>query len=277
MAGHALPNADVLVATWWETVEWANGLPASKGMKVHFVQDHEVFPYLPVTRVKAAYRLPMPKIAVSQWLYDLLHTEYGAKNVALVPNAVDSTFFNAPARTKQPVPTFGFLYSRSPRKGIAVCIDAIDEVKRKLPSLRVISFGADVFHHTVPLPDWVEFHKNPRQADLPSLYASCDAWLFPSISEGFGLPVLEAMACRTPVIGTSAGGGAEYINNATGALVKPTAGDFVEQMLAFAGMGEAEWKAKSSAARRRVASYRWEEATALFESFLKTVCADRTT
>lgn len=37
-------------------------------------------------------------------------------------------------------------------------------------------------------------------ADLPALYAAADAFLFPSLYEGFGIPVLEAFACGTPVI-----------------------------------------------------------------------------
>jgi glycosyltransferase involved in cell wall biosynthesis len=37
-------------------------------------------------------------------------------------------------------------------------------------------------------------------ADLPALYASCDAFVYPSLYEGFGLPPLEAMACGAPVV-----------------------------------------------------------------------------
>ncbi len=39
-----------------------------------------------------------------------------------------------------------------------------------------------------------------RDEDLPSIYASSALFLFPSLSEGFGMPVIEAMACGTPVI-----------------------------------------------------------------------------
>src|SRR5204862_243558 len=37
-------------------------------------------------------------------------------------------------------------------------------------------------------------------ADLPALYSAADAFAFPSLSEGFGLPVIEAMACGTPLL-----------------------------------------------------------------------------
>jgi len=39
-----------------------------------------------------------------------------------------------------------------------------------------------------------------EDADLPALYASCDAFVYPSLYEGFGLPPLEAMACGAPVV-----------------------------------------------------------------------------
>src|SRR5690242_6780874 len=48
-----VPDADVVIATWWQSAEWVNALSPSKGTKVYFIQHHEIFPLMPVERVKA--------------------------------------------------------------------------------------------------------------------------------------------------------------------------------------------------------------------------------
>ena len=70
----------------------------------------------------------------------------------------------------------------------------------------------------MPLPRDTEFHLRPPQDRIRDIYSKCDAWLFGSRSEGFGLPILEAMACRTPVIGTPAGAAPELLGDGRGIL-----------------------------------------------------------
>ncbi|MBC8076494.1 MAG: glycosyltransferase family 4 protein, partial [Chloroflexales bacterium] len=70
--------------------------------------------------------------------------------------------------------------------------------------------------------DAITFTGYVPQGDLPALYSAADAFVFPSLSEGFGLPVVEAMACGTPVLISSApalvevaGGAALQVNAAS--------------------------------------------------------------
>lgn len=60
-----------------------------------------------------------------------------------------------------------------------------------------------------------------REGDLATLYALATVFVFPSIVEGFGLPVIEAMACGTPVITSSTSAMPEAAGDA-GVLVEPT-------------------------------------------------------
>ena len=118
--------------------------------------------------------------------------------------------------------------------------------------------------------------KKPPQDLLREKYASCDAWMFASRDEGFGLPILEAMACRTPVIGTPAGAAPELIGRGSGKLVK--AGD-AESMAAaiveMARMPEGEWRRMSEMAHATATGYTWEDATDKFEAAVRQVAEGR--
>ena len=71
----------------------------------------------------------------------------------------------------------------------------------------------------VPLPPGSMFVRQPAQDMIRDIYGQCDVWLFSSRSEGFGLPLLESMACRTPVIATPAGAAPELCAGGGGITV----------------------------------------------------------
>lgn len=265
-----LPEADVLIATWWETAEWIVPAPANKGAKAYFVQDHEVFPYLPVERVAATYRLPFLKIVVSRWLKELMVRTYGSSDVQLVQNGVDLEHFPKRARRRPEHPTFGVLISASPRKNSEMALDAFFKARGKRPELRLLAFG------TGPAPDCfrnepqMRYHRTPDQIAIPSLYASCTAWLFPTVTEGFGLPILESMASGTPVIATRAGAAPDLVDGRNGVLVATDAGAMAEQMLSFSAMDDEQWLSLSSAARHTAEAHDLASAAKRFEEALAT-------
>jgi glycosyltransferase involved in cell wall biosynthesis len=274
-----LPDADVVIATWWETAEWMSALSPRKGAQVYFVQHHEVFDYLPKDRVRATYRLPVAMITISDWLRELLLDQYNAHDVSMARNGVDLGHFHAPARGRQQAPTVGMMYSAATWKGSDIAIAAAEYAHEKLPDLRVVAFGADpVPGRALPLPLFAEYFPRPRQRLLPSLYARCDAWLFPSRSEGFGLPILEAMSCRTPVIAAPAGAGPELVRAGGGILVPaedPQA--MADAIVDLCCCPNHVWAARSELAWKTAQAHSWEHAHQAFERALLRVVARRET
>jgi glycosyltransferase involved in cell wall biosynthesis len=269
-----LPDADIVIATWWETAEWVNQLAPSKGRKFYLIQHHEIHPYLPVERVAATYRLPLHKIVIAQWLKTVMADCYGDSQVALVPNGVDRELFQAPPRTKQPRPTIGFIYSTIHWKGTDIAIEALNLARATLPELQIVAFGAEPITDSLPLPAQTTYRFKPPQAEIKTLYAQCDAWLFSSRLEGFGLPLLEAMACRTPVIATPAGAAPELVGQGGGILVKADSPQaMAEAILQIAQLTESQWQTLSDLAHQTAIAYGWEEATVLLESTLQNAIA----
>lgn len=264
-----VPDSDVVIATFWETAPWVADLPASKGRKFYLLQDYETFKVGKSDQVSATYDLPLKKIAVSEYIAEMLAEHHDIHDVAVVPNAVDCTQFNAPPRDKGPGLTVGFLYTGKPRKNVAMAIEVLERAKTEIPDLQAVAFGSIAPLDTLPLPDWMTYQRTPPQEELAQLYGACDAWLFTSLHEGFGLPILEAMACRTPVLATSAGAAPQIINGRNGSLLEPTCESFLAELHRFAQMPAAEWRAMSQAAYETAHSYGWEDATDLLLEALR--------
>ncbi len=273
-----VPDADVVVATWWATAPAVFALSAQKGAKAYFIQGYEAdIPLVPRAQVDATWRLPMQKIVVASWLGEMARERFGDSTAIRVLNSVDTQLFFAPARGKQAVPTFGLIHSTMPLKGTDVAIRALEIARSRLPTLRVVCFGRTP-EAAVPVPNWFDFVRDPAQESIRDLYASCDAFLQPSRREGFGLPILEAMACRTPVIATPAGAAADLLRGGGGLLVPgedPAA--MAAAIVDIAGMPETQWLELSQAAHAQATGYSWEEATDAFEAALfQTLSKQRT-
>ncbi len=257
-----VPDADVVIATWWETAEWVAALSRRKGAKAHLIQHHETFDYLPQSRTRAAYCLSLHKIVVAQWLQELMRREYSNACVSRIRQGIDVAQFHALPRARQAVPTIGFMYSQTPWKGTEVIRETIERVRRALPVVRVRAVGLDTPSRALPLPPATDFLYRPPQAQLPAFYASCDVWLCGSWTEGFTLPPMEAMACRCPVVSTRVGGPDEMIREGVnGYLVEPGDAAALGQRLVDVLTSHAtRWRGMSDAAYATAREYTWERA-----------------
>jgi glycosyltransferase involved in cell wall biosynthesis len=268
--GTAFPDADVVIATWWETAEWVARLLPSKGAKVYFIQGHEVYDYLPIERVIATYKQPFHRIVISKWLMRTLQESYEITAPDFVPNSYDKDQFFAPVRHKSSIPTVGFLYSALELKGADAVIAAIRILKTRFKKIRVISFGtSSPKTDEVPTEDF-EFHLLPKQNEIRTLYAQCDVWISGSRSEGFNLTALEAMACLTPLVSTKTGWPCDsIIDGKNGYLVEvddiPSLASAAQKVLE---LPDVEWQHMSLNAFETANFGSWDVSAKAFESSL---------
>lgn len=145
------------------------------------------------------------------------HYKIQSHGIAITHLAVDHALFfprnNGDAKAitaKYKLPDRYLLYSAAllPHKNHERLLRTFKQIKKELPGRKLVLSGAwetgqervvDLIaglglQDDVIMLGWIPFE------DLPALYSGAEMFLFPSLHEGFGLPILEAMACGVPVV-----------------------------------------------------------------------------
>lgn len=156
---------------------------------------------------------------------DLLrHFPIPAERVTAIPLAADPRFQPQPGevieatRRKYNLPEHYLFYLgiNKPHKNLLRLIKAYARLspvpgpQSPVPPLLIAGAWDDRYPETkervseLNLGERVRFLGPVDDADLPALYSGCEIFVFPSLYEGFGLPVLEAMACGAPVMCSNA-------------------------------------------------------------------------
>lgn len=168
----------------------------------------------------------------------LAHFSVAAGRVTAIPLAADPRFRPQPAseiervRTKYDLPNQYIFYLgiNKPHKNLPRLVDAythLHNTQYAIHNTPLIIAGAwdDRYPESralaAPLGNAVRFLGPVDDADLPGLHSAAALFAFPSLYEGFGLPVLEAMACGAPVVCGNRSSLPEVAGEA-GLLVDPT-------------------------------------------------------
>lgn len=140
------------------------------------------------------WRIQMPTIAVSPMLLKRLD-EFGCHVVATIPNAIDDRIYFDESKRRQGV---GMIYSENPKKAPEETLRLVRHINEQFPDLpiRIVSDRPN----PGSFPKSVEYHRYPSVDQMRQLYNDCKVWLVTSRSEGFCLPILEAMSCGCAVI-----------------------------------------------------------------------------
>ncbi|MGC9082856.1 MAG: glycosyltransferase family 4 protein, partial [Anaerolineae bacterium] len=109
------------------------------------------------------------------------------------------------------------------------------------------------------LEDRVRFTGYVPDEDLPALYSAADLFAFPSLYEGFGLPVLEAMACGVPVVCSNTSSLPEVVGEA-GIMVEPHNVHALARAMGRVLTDEALRASLRARGLERAQRFTWEEA-----------------
>lgn len=227
-------------------------------------------------------------VTVSNPMADEIVEAYGIERsrIAVVPNGIDGRFKPGSPRPDLQLPDSYLLYlgTLEPRKNLRGVLDAYARLKRRRPDVPqlVVAGGAGwrTGSFLDQLTDLVSRGEVIRlgfvdDAHLPGLYANADALIFPSFYEGFGLPVVEAMASGCPVITTDRGGLSEVASDAA-LLVDPSdPGDIargIEELL-----DRPDRRSRLiDAGVERAARYTWEAAGLALRDAVESAVAAKT-
>ena len=146
-----------------------------------------------------------------------------------------------------------FVGTLEPRKNLPRLAEAVATLD---PSLPLVVAGAPGWGDAEPFGGHVQFLGFVNAADLAALYVAATVFAYPSLQEGFGLPVAEAMSYGTPVL-TSAHGATAEVAGGAAVLVDPE-----DPAAIGAGLQRAFADADSLRARgrARAAELTWERA-----------------
>ena len=232
MMGHAWEQFILPQKLKSESILWspANTGPLIIRNQALTIQDLSVLEHPEWFRSSFAtwYRLFLPILAKrskvifvpSEHVQKKLMARFGINNVSAISSGVNNEIFCSTARqTRYALPKRYALFvgSLEPRKNLLTLLDAWNRIKQQFPDVTLVIAGETgrVFRKLkLPRVQAQVVFIGYVESELPALYASAEIFVLPSFDEGFGLPVVEAMACGTPVIVSDGGALPEVVGDA---------------------------------------------------------------
>jgi len=225
LLARSIPEADITIATEFPTAQAV--FLSGKGKMFYYIQhDESTFSKDPIESRKAlsSYHLPLKHLVVAHWLKDLVESRTG-KEAIYLGNGVNLEVFK-PLDNKEKNTVMGFIrgiewkgeddmlkaFAILQEKNKDICFKIVDPKNLLKKLLKKLNIKLNN----------IEILKKHTDEELSSFYSSSDVFVFASHLEGFGLPPLEAMACKTSVVTTDCLGVKDFVINEVNALVVPT-------------------------------------------------------
>jgi glycosyltransferase involved in cell wall biosynthesis len=171
-----------------------------------------------------------------------------------------------------------YVGNASPRKNLNTLIKAYSQVTSTIPH-KLVLCGAKTGTETKQLRELISQYNlggkvvlldYVRYTDLPALYSGAALFVYVSLYEGFGLPILEAMACGTPVLASNTTSIPEVAGEAS-VLIDPTNCDSIANAIVRIISDGKQLQRMSDAGLKRCTEFSWNKSAQQILSLLKSL------
>jgi len=165
-------------------------------------------------------------------------------------------------------PYFLYVGNLEPRKNLERLIEAFAQMPSKEHELVVIGNNwyrgsvAEAKARALRLEHRIRFMGYVPRADLPGWYSNATAFIYPSLLEGFGLPVVEAMACGVPVITSNTSSMSEIAGDSA-LLINPHSVAEIAEAMSRLAEDDGLRRTLSNKGLTKAAAYSWEKTARL--------------
>jgi glycosyltransferase involved in cell wall biosynthesis len=262
-----LPTADIIIATAFQTAFAVSECGREKGRKFYLIQHFEDW-IGDTDLVRASWRLPMHKIVISRWLLDLAKELGESGNTSHIPNGLNfSEFYLTHPIEARCYPLVAMMAHTLTFKGTADGLTALRLLRERLPQVEAILFGVGA--RPADAPEWCEYAQLPTPSELREIYNKAAVFLFPSVSEGWGLPAMEAMACGCAVVAAENQGIRDFAQSGVNALLAPVRQPAVLADHLYQLLTNSELRTRLAvSAAESVRHFTWERAAQSLEDLL---------
>jgi glycosyltransferase involved in cell wall biosynthesis len=218
-----------------------------------------------IPHVAKKARLILTNSEFSKWEI-VRHLGVCEDRIRVTPLAASPEFKPVPPTRQRPY--FLYVGNIEPRKNLARLLEAFATLPNKNHELVIVGNrwykggAAEARAYSLGIGDRVRFLGYVPREDLPALYSGATAFVYPSLLEGFGLPVVEAMACGAPVI-TSNSSSLKEVAEGGAVLVDPLDVSRIAEAMAMVSEDEKLRKDLSTRALRRSSEFAWERTAQL--------------
>jgi phosphatidyl-myo-inositol alpha-mannosyltransferase len=206
------------------------------------------------------------------------HARYLEADWQIIPNGVDTAFFRpAPATDRRSGPELLFLGRLDPRNGLDTVLSAMPGVLERCPEVRLTVAGDGPLRRVyerlaAPVVEHVDFIGGVN-GNRPEFYSRAQLYLCPTTKASFGITLLEAMACATPMVVSDITGFRELVSGGDEAVLVPRndARAWANTIIALL-KDEDRRQSMGAAGLEKVARFAWprvaQEVTSVYRSVL---------